>query len=95
MLSTHDRTAHRVSDHDQRSLDLYARHAADLIGRLRFERALMEANRVKDEFLATLSHELRTPLHAVYGWAELLRRGNLADATSARAVEAIARSARS
>ena len=27
------------------------------------------ANRMKDEFLATLSHELRTPLNAVLGWA--------------------------
>ena len=27
------------------------------------------ANRLKDEFLATLSHELRTPLNAILGWA--------------------------
>jgi signal transduction histidine kinase/ActR/RegA family two-component response regulator len=32
-----------------------------------------EANRLKDEFLATLSHELRTPLHAMFGWVQLLR----------------------
>jgi PAS domain S-box-containing protein len=32
------------------------------------------ANRVKDDFLATLSHELRTPLNAILGWAELLRQ---------------------
>ena len=32
-----------------------------------------EANRVKDEFLATLSHELRTPLNAILGWTQLLR----------------------
>lgn len=31
------------------------------------------ANRLKDEFLATLSHELRTPLNAVMGWVELLK----------------------
>ncbi len=30
------------------------------------------ANRVKDEFLATLSHELRTPLNAIMGWAHVL-----------------------
>lgn len=32
-----------------------------------------EANRLKDQFLATLSHELRTPLNAMLGWTELLR----------------------
>ncbi len=32
------------------------------------------ANRLKDEFLATLSHELRTPLNAILGWVSMLRR---------------------
>jgi len=35
------------------------------------------ANRLKDEFLATLSHELRTPLNSISGWAEMLGRGKL------------------
>jgi len=30
------------------------------------------ANRIKDDFLATLSHELRTPLTAILGWSRLL-----------------------
>ena len=38
------------------------------------------ANRMKDEFLATLSHELRTPLNAIVGWARILRSGKV-DAT--------------
>ena len=39
--------------------------------------ALQEADRRKDEFLATLAHELRTPLNAIYGWARMLRSGQL------------------
>src|SRR5438093_1367425 len=35
--------------------------------------SLAAANRLKDEFLATLSHELRTPLNAIVGWTALLR----------------------
>ena len=30
------------------------------------------ANKLKDEFLATVSHEMRTPLNAVVGWTNLL-----------------------
>jgi PAS domain S-box-containing protein len=35
------------------------------------------ANRMKDDFLATLSHELRTPLNAIVGWARILRSGKV------------------
>jgi signal transduction histidine kinase len=53
-----------------------------------------EANRIKDEFLATLSHELRTPLNAMLGWAQVLRSGRVDEATTRRALEAIERNAR-
>jgi signal transduction histidine kinase len=53
-----------------------------------------EANRMKDQFLATLSHELRTPLNAILGWAQILRAGRLDPKAMARGLEAIERSSR-
>jgi signal transduction histidine kinase len=52
------------------------------------------ANRMKDEFLATISHELRTPLNAVLGWVHLLRTGKLDHPTAARGLETIERNVR-
>ena len=49
------------------------------------------ANRLKDEFLATLSHELRTPLNSVLGWSRLLASGKLDAPQTARAIQAIER----
>jgi len=52
------------------------------------------ANRLKDEFLATLSHELRTPLNSMLGWMQLLRTRKLSPATTARALETVERNAK-
>ncbi|QDZ27829.1 ATP-binding protein [Noviherbaspirillum sp. UKPF54] len=62
VLSTHFRHVHRPSERDLRMLDLYAIQAIDQIERIRAEEALKEADRRKDEFIATLAHELRNPL---------------------------------
>lgn len=56
---------------------------------------LSEANRLKDEFLATLSHELRTPMNAMLGWTQMLRMRKLDEKTFARATETIERNTRS
>ncbi|HEY7112521.1 MAG TPA: ATP-binding protein [Thermoanaerobaculia bacterium] len=51
------------------------------------------ANRVKDDFVATLSHELRTPLNAIVGWSEILSRRPLEDPTLQQGIDAIGRNA--
>ena len=51
------------------------------------------ANRLKDEFLATLSHELRTPLNAILGWTSMLARGQIESARLPRVFEALDRNA--
>ncbi|HEV2705183.1 MAG TPA: ATP-binding protein [Pyrinomonadaceae bacterium] len=56
--------------------------------------AAEEANRTKDEFLATLSHELRTPLTAILGWSNILSSGRLEGEGARNAVAIIERNAR-
>ena len=53
-----------------------------------------EANRIKDQFLATLSHELRTPLNAIIGWAEMLLAGTLTEQETVLGLKTIERNAR-
>jgi len=67
---------------------------AELLESERAARADAEkANRLKDEFLATLSHELRTPLNAVIGWSRMLGSGRLDSDGSKHALEVVERNA--
>jgi PAS domain S-box-containing protein len=52
------------------------------------------ANRLKDEFLATLSHELRTPLTAILGWTHILLHGMAGPEAVEQGLEVIHRNAR-
>jgi len=55
--------------------------------------AAEQADREKDEFIATLSHELRTPLNALMGWIWQLRHSTLDDSARARALDSLERNA--
>jgi PAS domain S-box-containing protein len=69
--------------------------AAALLRERDARRHAEEADRLKDEFLATLSHELRTPLTSILGWASMIRNGEVEGANATRAIETIERNARS
>ena len=56
-------------------------------------RELEDANRLKDEFLATISHELRTPLTSILGWSRLLDSRKLSEQEKEHAVRVIQRNA--
>jgi CheY-like chemotaxis protein/two-component sensor histidine kinase len=57
---------------------------AEAIARLTAAKEAAEAaNEAKTRFLASLAHEIRSPLNAIYGYAQLLERGEGRDAVSA------------
>lgn len=77
-------------------MDNFDEFHQQLLVREQSARAQAEAaNRIKDEFLATLSHEIRTPLNSILGWVTLLRNHSLTDSEVQRALEVIERNARS
>jgi PAS domain S-box-containing protein len=91
----------RFSDDDRAFMSALAQQCAQAIERARryeteknLRREAEAANRMKDEFLATLSHELRTPLNSILGWSQMLQNGNLDETVKERALATIERNAR-
>jgi PAS domain S-box-containing protein len=55
----------------------------------------VEANRLKDRFLAMVSHELRSPLGSILAWVKLLREQQLTQDQTQRGIDVIERNTRS
>jgi PAS domain S-box-containing protein len=89
----HTQAAVFTAQHEQLASGV-ASWAAIALDNAQLYRDVEDANRLKDEFLATLSHELRTPLNAVLGWAHMLREGSLQPSMHQRALESLERNAR-
>jgi PAS domain S-box-containing protein len=91
----------RFSDDEMRLMLLAADRIALAVDHARLFEAerdaraeAQKANRLKDQFLATLSHELRTPLTSMLGWVRMLRSGRLDAEMATRALESVERSTR-
>ncbi len=88
----HEREA-IFTEEGARIVEAIAAHAAVAIDNARLYDNLIQANRAKDDFLATLSHELRTPMTSILGWSRLLQTGDLDPEAGAGALESIVQSA--
>ena len=91
VLALGDRASRRFRAEEILLAQGFAEQATLALENARLYAEAREANRAKDEFLATLSHELRTPLTAMLGWVRMLQSGTLDTATTTRALHVIDR----
>jgi PAS domain S-box-containing protein len=86
VVVSRDITAHKQAEQE---------HAKLLESERQARAEAEEANRIKDEFLATISHELRNPLNVILGYSEVLVRSKEANESEfvQRAAEILRRNA--
>ncbi|WP_293125569.1 response regulator [Microcoleus sp. bin38.metabat.b11b12b14.051] len=94
LIQLSDKYEGEFGEDDESILMQLAQAVSASIENARLYEESQQANRMKDEFLATLSHELRSPLNAILGWAQLLRNRSFSPEATARALETIERNAK-
>jgi signal transduction histidine kinase len=82
------------TDDDEAVLTQLAQMASAAIQNARLYREAQDANRAKDDFLATLAHELRTPMTGILGWVEMLKMTDADEADVRTAIQMIENSTR-
>ncbi|MBV8547647.1 MAG: GAF domain-containing protein, partial [Acidobacteria bacterium] len=79
---------------DETVLTQLAQMASVAVQNARLYREAQDANRAKDDFLATLAHELRTPMTGILGWVQMLKSDGMEQGDVAAAIEMIESSTR-
>jgi signal transduction histidine kinase/response regulator RpfG family c-di-GMP phosphodiesterase len=86
-------TTHFNAD-DEAVLTQLAQMASAAVQNARLYREAQDANRAKDDFMATLAHELRTPMTGILGWVQMLKEDSALDEDAALAISMIDSSTR-
>lgn len=79
---------------DETVLTQLAQMASVAVQNARLYREAQDANRAKDDFLATLAHELRTPMTGILGWVQMLKSDGMEQSDVSAAIEMIESSTR-